>query len=329
MLCYPNCGFWRFELKVLVTGGAGFIGSHIVDALVERGHQVAVVDNLSTGFSHNLNPRAKFYHMSVNDVELSRVFDREKPEVVNHQAAQMVIARSVEEPLFDAKENILGGLNVILNCLRIGVGKVVYASSGGAVYGEPEYLPVDERHPVNPISQYGVSKHAVEHYLYLYGVTSGLNYVVLRYSNVYGPRQNPTGEAGVVAIFAGQMLRREQPTIFGPGDKTRDYTYISDVVEANLLAMERGERVVCNIGNGVETSDKQMFDALAHVLGYDGPPRYAPVRKGEVYHICLECSRAQRELGWSPKVLLKEGLANSVEYYRQLNIATEETRTKH
>lgn len=306
-------------MKILVTGGAGFIGSHIVDALVEQGHQVAVVDNLSTGFSRNLNPEANFYHMNIIDEGLAEVFKEEKPEVVNHQAAQMVIARSVEDPLFDARENILGGLNVILNCVRWGVRKVIYASSGGAVYGEPEYLPADEKHPINPISQYGVSKHTVEHYLYLYGILNELNYVVLRYPNVYGPRQNPAGEAGVVAIFAGQMLRGKQPTIFGSGDKTRDYTYVSDVVEANLLAMERGQRLICNIGTGVGTSDKGMFDALAHVLGYNGVPQYVPVRKGEVYHICLDCFLAQRELGWKPQVTLEEGLLKSVEYYRQLS----------
>ncbi|MCD6358387.1 MAG: NAD-dependent epimerase/dehydratase family protein [Dehalococcoidia bacterium] len=306
-------------MKVLVTGGAGFIASHIVDALIERGHQVVVVDNLSTGFSHNLNPRAKFYHMSIADEGLSDVFDKEKPDVVNHHAAQMVIARSVADPLFDARENIIGGLNVIVNSVRSGVKKVIYASSGGAVYGEPEYIPADEQHPVNPISQYGVSKHVVEHYLYLYGVLSGLNYVVLRYSNVYGPRQNPGGEAGVVAIFAGQMLRGEQPTIFGQGDKTRDYTCVFDIVEANLLAVERGEKLICNIGNGVETSDKEMFDTLADVLKYKGIPRYDSVRQGEVHHICLECSLAREKLGWESKISLREGLLKSVEYYRRLD----------
>ncbi len=303
-------------MKVLVTGGAGFIGSHIVDALIEQKHQVVVVDNLITGFLENITPEAKYYKMSVGDAELASVFEQEKPDIVNHQAAQMVIARSVAEPVYDAQENILGSLNVILNCVRSGVKRIIYASSGGAIYGEPQYLPVDEKHPINPLSQYGISKHTVEHYLYLYGLQYGLNYVVLRYSNVYGPRQNPGGEAGVVAIFAGQMLRGEQPIIFGSGDKTRDYTHVSDVVAANLLAMERGNNTICNIGTGVKTSDREMFDSLAEVLSYSGNPIYAPVRTGEIYHICLDATKAQKELGWQAQLSLEEGLLQTVSYYQ-------------
>ncbi len=303
-------------MKVLVTGGAGFIGSHIVDALIKQRHQVVVVDNLITGFLENITPEAKYYKMSVGDAELASVFEQEEPDIVIHQAAQMVIARSVAEPVFDAQENILGSLNVILNCVRAGVKRIIYASSGGAIYGEPQYLPVDEKHPINPLSQYGISKHTVEHYLYLYGLQYGLNYVVLRYPNVYGPRQNPEGEAGVVAIFAGQMLRGEQPTIFGSGDKTRDYTHVSDVVVANLLAMERGNNAIYNIGTGVETSDREMFDTLAKVLGYSGNPIYAPVRTGEIYHICLDVTKARKELGWQPRLSLKEGLRQTVSYYK-------------
>jgi len=308
-------------LKVLVTGGAGFIGSHIVDALIERGNQVVIVDNLSTGFKHNLNSGAKFYHISIADKELSEIFDLEKPDIVSHHAAQMVVARSVRDPVFDASENILGGLNVILNCVRTRVKKIIYASSGGAVYGEPQLFPVDESYPVNPISQYGVSKHVVEHYLYLYNVLECLDYTVLRYSNVYGLRQNPVGEAGVVAIFAGQMLRGEQPTIFGDGTKTRDYTFIADIVQANLLAMERGSRRICNIGTGIETSDRDMFDALAKILHFGSPPIFASARKGEVYRISLNNSLARRELGWEPRFSLEKGLEMSVDYYRQSNTA--------
>lgn len=307
-------------MKILVTGGAGFIGSHIVDALIMKGHQVAVVDDLSTGFEHNLNPKARFYHMSINDRNLSDIFDREKPDIVNHHAAQMIIARSVRDPVFDASENIIGGLNVILNCIRFKVKKMIYASSGGAVYGEPQYLPVDEKHPINPISQYGVSKHVVEHYLYLYYKLEGLDYTVLRYSNVYGPRQNPTGEAGVVAIFASQILRNEQLTIFGDGSKTRDYTFISDIIEANMLALSRGSRTICNIGTGVATSDKMMFDALSKIFGYKREPIFAPFRKGEVTHIYLNNSLAQNELGWKQRFNLEEGLVKSADYYRQINV---------
>lgn len=305
-------------MKVLVTGGSGFIGSHLVDALIDRGHQVVIVDNLCTGFIDNVNPAAKFYQMSVCDQELAEVFQQEKPELVNHHAAQMIIKRSVENPMFDAQENILGSLNVIHHCIQFGVRKLIYASSGGAIYGEPKYLPVNEEHPINPISEYGVSKHTVEHYLHLYGLRNGLNYVVLRYSNVYGPRQNPGGEAGVVAIFASQMLRGERPTIFGSGDKTRDYTHVFDIVDANLLSMEQGERAIYNLGTGVETSDQAMFDALAKALGYTGSPIYTSARPGEIYRICLDSSKAQKELGWKPRFTLGEGLSQATEYYKSL-----------
>jgi len=305
-------------MKILVSGGAGFIGSHLVDALVGLGHQVVVVDNLSSGLRQNINPGAKFYQVSIRDQELATIFEQERPKLVYHHAAQIDVRRSADKPILDAEENILGSLNVITNCLRSGVKKIMYASTGGAIYGEAEYLPADEKHRINPISQYGVSKHAVEHYLYLYGALYGLDYVILRYSNVYGPRQNPRGEAGVVAIFAAQMLSGERPTIFGPGDKTRDYVHVSDVVQANILALERGKNSIYNIGTGVETSDQQIFDTLAEVLGYKGAPIYAPCRKGEIYRICLDRRKAQEDLGWSPRVSLKEGIAETAEYYRTL-----------
>jgi len=305
-------------LKILVTGGAGFIGSNLVDALIGLSHDVVVVDNLSSGLRKNLNPRAKFYEIDICDKKLSEVFEREKPEVVNHHAAQIDVRKSGEDPIADAEANIVGSLNVITNCLRFGVKRIIYASSGGAVYGDVQYLPADESHPINPISQYGVSKHTVEHYLHLYSVTHGLQYVILRYSNVYGPRQNPYGEAGVVAIFAIQMLTGKQPTIFGPGDKTRDYTHVSDIVKANLVALDKGKNAIYNIGTGVETSDQEIFDTLAGVLVYKGLPIYAPVRKGEVYRIALDCTKARKELGWSPELSLKEGIAKTADYYRKL-----------
>ncbi len=305
-------------MKILFTGGAGFIGSNVVDALINLGHEVGVVDNLSSGFRENLNPDAKFYQLSICDKELSSVFERERPEIVNHHAAQIDVRKSADDPIADAEDNILGSLNVITNCLQFGVKRLIYASTGGAIYGEAQYLPADENHPVNPISQYGVSKHTVEHYLHLYSGLHGLEYVTLRYANVYGPRQNPLGEAGVVAIFATQMLTGKQPTIFGPGDKTRDYVHVSDVIDANILALDRGKNSILNIGTGIETSDQEIFDTLADVLGYQDSPIYAPVRKGEVYRICLECSKAKEELGWSPRLSLKEGIARTAEYYRTL-----------
>jgi len=304
-------------MKVLVTGGAGFIGSHLVDALIQRRHQLVVVDNLSTGRSENVNPAATFYRVDICSPELETIFEKERPELVNHQAAQTVIQKSNQDPAFDAKQNILGSLNLVLQCLRFGVKKIVYASSAG-VYGEPKYRPVDENHPVTPISYYGISKHTVEHYLHLCHLENSLSYTVLRYANVYGPRQSPKGEAGVVAIFTRQMLQGERPTIFGKGDKTRDYVYVADVVMANLLAMEKSIDGVYNIGTGVETSDQEMFDLLAGLTGYNGNPHYVPVRKGEIYRSCLAYSKAQKEIGWQPQFLLREGLRETVNYYRSM-----------
>jgi UDP-glucose 4-epimerase len=319
LLSYTGVAFSDNKaMKVLVTGGAGFIGSHLVDALIQRGHQVVVVDNLSTGRLENVNPAAIFHRVDISSPELERIFQKERPEIVNHQAAQTMIQKSMEDPVFDAKQNILGSLNLILQCLRFGVKKIVYASSGGAVYGEPNYRPVDESHPINPISYYAISKHTVEHYLHLSHLENSLSYTVLRYSNVYGPRQSPKGEAGVVAIFTRQMLQGERPTIFGKGDKTRDYVHVSDVVTANLLAMERDGNGVYNIGTGVETSDQEIFNLLAELIGYQGNPHYAPVRKGEIYRICLDWSKAQKELGWQPQFLLREGLTVTVNYYRSV-----------
>ncbi len=306
-------------MKILVTGGAGFIGSHIVDALIEREYEVVVVDNLSTGLKDNVNTKAKLYEMSITDPRLKEVFEQEMPDMVSHHAAQVNLRRSVDEPQFDAEVNIIGSINVIVNSVRHGVKKLIYASSGGAVYGEPQYLPVDESHPVNPVSQYGVSKHTVEHYLYSY-IQYGLNYVILRYPNVYGPRQNPEGEAGVIAIFARQMLLGERPSIFGPGDKTRDYTHVSDIVGVHLLAIERGDNAIYNIGTGVETSDQEIFDAMAQALGYKDTPLYIAVRPGEIQRICLNCNKAKNELGWRPKLSLEEGIQKTVPYYKSLGV---------
>lgn len=305
--------------RILVTGGAGFIGSNIVDGLLQQGHQVVVVDNLSTGRRENVNPAATFYPVNICHPELKTVFEKETPDLVNHQAAQTVIQRSVADPVFDAEQNIIGSLNLLQQCRRFGVKKIIYASSGGAVYGEPDHRPVDENHRVNPVSYYGVSKYAVEHYLRLYALEPGFDYTVLRYANVYGSRQNPKGEAGVVAIFAGLMLAGKQPTIFGKGDKTRDYVHVSDVVAANLLAMEKGKNSIYNIGTGVETTDQEIFDALAQLTGYKDKPIYAPARKGEVFRICLDVSKAKKELGWRPRLSIREGLQQAAGYYRSLS----------
>lgn len=305
-------------LKLLVTGGAGFIGSHVVDALIEGGHQVVVVDDLSSGAQANLNPKAHFYKLNITSPRLERVIAQERPEIVNHHAAQISVNLSLGKPLLDARSNILGSLNLLECCRRYGVRKLIYASSGGACVGEPENLPVDEAHPVNPLSPYGVSKHVVEHYLYLYGLLYGLQHTTLRYANVYGPRQDPSGEAGVVAIFIGRMLRGEPVIINGSGEQERDFIYASDVVEANLLALEKGDGGLYNLGSGVGTSVNEIFQRLARLMGYRRSPEHGPPLPGEVFRIYLDVTKARRELGWEPRVSLEEGLARTVDYFRAL-----------
>jgi UDP-glucose 4-epimerase len=302
--------------RFLVTGGAGFIGSHVVDRLIEEGHHVAVVDDLSTGSLKNVNHKAAFYETDIRSKDLGAIFEKEKPDFVNHHAAQMDVRRSVREPMFDADVNVLGSLNLIENCLKHDVKKIIYISTGGAVYGEPEYLPVDEGHPVRPLCQYGISKHTVEHYLYFYGHTYGMRYTVLRYPNVYGPRQNPHGEAGVNAIFIGRMLKGEVPSIFGDGEQLRDYVYVGDIVESNLAALDRGDGEACNIGSGIGTSVNQIYEKLQEIIGFSEPPIYAEARTGEIEKVYLESSKALRELGWSAQVTFDEGLRKTVEWFR-------------
>ncbi len=302
--------------RFLVTGGAGFIGSHVVDRLIEEGHHVAVVDDLSTGSLKNVNRKAAFYETDIRGKDLNAIFEKEKPDFVDHHAAQMDVRRSVREPMFDADVNVLGSLNLIENCLKYDVKKIIYISTGGAVYGEPEYLPVDESHPVKPLCQYGISKHTVEHYLYFYGQTYGMRYTVLRYPNVYGPRQNPHGEAGVNAIFIGRMLKGEVPSIFGDGEQLRDYVYVGDIVESNFAALDRGDGEACNIGSGIGTSVNQIYEKLQEIIGFSEPPIYAEARTGEIEKVYLESSKALQELGWSAQVTFDEGLRTTVEWFR-------------
>lgn len=305
-------------MKILVTGGAGFIGSHVVDALVNGGHDVAVVDDLSMGQREQVHPLARLYRVDIRERHaLEEVFRIERPEVVNHHAAQGNLRRSMSEPSFDASVNILGSLMLIELSLAYKVRKFINISSGGAVYGEPQRLPVDEFHPIRPLSVYGVSKYAVEQYLRLFG-GSGLDYTILRYANVYGPRQNPTGEAGVVAIFSRQMLAGERPTIFGDGTKTRDYVYVDDIVAANLLtiAEKRANGRSYNVGLGREVSDRQIFDLVRSAVGATMEPILASKRPGEVDRICLDASLIKAELGWEPTISLEEGISRTVAFYR-------------
>ncbi len=294
-------------MRILVTGGAGFIGSHVADRFAELGHEVAVLDDLSTGFREFVNPRARFYQADLRDAAaLERCFAEFRPEVVDHHAAQIDVRQSVTDPIHDAGINIVGALGLLMACTRHGVRKFVYASTGGALYGEGRSLPATEDHPVNPESPYGVSKHTLEHYLYLWKLLHGLDYTVLRYPNVYGPRQNPHGEAGVNAIFIGLMLEGKRPRIFGTGEQVRDYLFV--------LTCGSGEMV--NLGTGVGTSVNDIFRELKAILGFAEEPIYEPPRAGEVQRIYLDATRAKRVLGWAPSTSFVEGLKQTVEWSR-------------
>ncbi|MBU0610454.1 MAG: NAD-dependent epimerase/dehydratase family protein [Armatimonadetes bacterium] len=302
-------------MRILVTGGAGFIGSNVVNRFADLGHKVAVLDSLITGKRGNLDSRADFYEEDITDRDaVEKVFADFKPEIVDHHAAQIDVRKAVDDPVFDASVNVIGGINVVRAALAAGVSKFIYASTGGAIYGNPEVIPCSEEHPIRPISPYGLTKHVLEHYLALYAIVEGLRYTVLRYANVYGPCQDPKGEAGVNAIFTGLMLAGQQPTIFGKGDKTRDYVFVGDVVAANVLALDRAEGEIINIGTGIQTSDQEVYDAIAAATGFGEPPIYSPERKGEVRHIALDISKAKRVLGWEPQVSFREGVQMTVEY---------------
>lgn len=303
--------------KILVTGGAGFIGSHVVDLFVAQGYEVVIVDDLSTGRASNLNPAAKFYQVDIRSPQLREVFETEKPDFVSHHAAQMDVRRSVAQPLFDADINILGSINLLEIAKDFQVKRLVYISTGGAVYGEPERLPCDESHPINPICQYGASKHTVEHYLYMYYANYGLKYTVLRYPNVFGPRQDPHGEAGVVAIFTGRMLAGESVTINGDGEQTRDFVYVGDCAQANLLALTIDhEPGIYNLGWGRPTSINEICSVLVEITNYSLPVQYGPAKVGETRHIYLDASKAKKDLGWEPTITLEEGLEKTVEYFK-------------
>jgi UDP-glucose 4-epimerase len=305
-------------MKVLVTGGAGFIGSHIVDMLVGEGYEVVVVDNLSTGREENLNPHAKFYRLDIQNASLEDIFQRERPVYVCHQAAQIDVRRSVEDPIFDAKINVLGTINLLQNCVKNSVEKIVFASSGGAIYGEQEIFPAPENHLLKPVSPYGITKLVAEHYLYYYKITYGLDYVSLRYANVYGPRQDPFGEAGVVAIFIQKMLNRDRPIINGDGEQTRDFVYVGDVARANLLALRNNtEENVFNIGTGIETSVNQIFLYLKEIINPEIKEIHGPPKQGEQRRSVIDPAMAERLLGWRPTVDLTEGLRMTVRFFKE------------
>jgi UDP-glucose 4-epimerase len=304
-------------MKVLVTGGAGFIGSHVVDACVAAGHDVCIVDYLSTGKLSNINPLARFYQADLRDVDaLERVFAEQQPEAICHLAAKANVRESMTEPVLYAEVNIIGSLNLLQLARRYGTRKVVYASTGGACYGEPVYLPADEQHPIDPLDPYGVSKHTVEHYLYLYRLHFGLDYVILRFPNVYGPRQDPHGEAGVVAIWAAQMMAGEQARIHGSGEQERDFVYVRDIAWANVLALTKGKGIIANLGSGVGTSINALFGMLKQSTGYQGDRVHTPAKQGEVFRSFITNDVAREELGWQPTIPLQEGLDRTVASFR-------------
>ena len=307
-------------MKILVTGGAGFIGSHIVDQCIARGHEVTVVDSLwagGGGKEQNLNSKVRFFRADITDeAALQTIFDEVHPEVVSHQAAQASVAISTKNPQYDARVNVLGLLNVLTQCTRVGTRKVVFASSG-ATYGTPEKLPINEETPQRPESPYGITKMVAEYYLRYWQVANGLIYTALRYGNVYGPRQDPNGEAGVIAIFANRFLNHEPVRIDWDGEQQKDYVFVEDVARANLLAMEQGDNDIFCIGTGKGASVNQLYNTLAKITGYEPEIVRAPKRSGDIYLSYFDCSKAEQILGWQPQVTLEEGIAKTVEFFRK------------
>jgi UDP-glucose 4-epimerase len=303
-------------VKIVVTGGAGFIGSHVVDLYVGRGHEVIVVDSLVTGKRENLNPKARFAELDIRDPKTAQLIRAERPDVVNHHAAQMDVRKSVADPIFDATTNILGTIDLLGAARDAGVKKFLFVSSGGAVYGEQETFPAPESHPTWPVSPYGVSKRAGELYAHFFFAEYGLPFVAFRYANVYGPRQDPHGEAGVVAIFSGKMLRGEPVTVNGDGGQTRDYVYVGDVARMSALALETDATGPVNVGTGIETDVNRLAALLKTAAASASEVRHGPAKGGEQRRSVVDPRRAAEVFKWRPEVALADGLARTVEFFR-------------
>ncbi len=307
-------------MKILITGGAGFIASHIADAYIELGHDIVIIDNLSTGFAENLNPNAKFYKLDITSPEIIEVFEKEKFDMISHHAAQMNIRFSVENPIIDSNINILGSLNLYEAAVKTGVKKVIFASTGGAIYGETDIIPTPETTELRPCSPYGISKLTNEKFLFYYNQVYNLAYTILRYANVFGSRQNPQGEAGVVAIFINKMLRGEQPIINGDGLYTRDYIHISDVVTANILSLNDNNPNIYNIGTGIETTTNEIFRIIKNSINADCPEVHGEAKKGEQRRSCISYKKIKQELNWEPKISLEQGIKETVDFFRNKNL---------
>ncbi len=303
-------------MKILVTGGAGFIGSHIVDRYIADGHSVVIIDNLSTGKECNLNPKASFYKVSIEDA-LDEIFNKEKPDAISHHGAQIDLRKSVEDPIFDAQVNILGSLNLFQQCVKHKVKKVIFASSGGAGYGEQIEFPATEKHALQPLSPYGIAKVSVEMYLYFYMKTHGIDYTILRYANVYGPRQDPLGEAGVVTIFTNAMLNNKNCVINGDGKQTRDYVYIDDVVSANMLALSKGEQQTFNIGTGIETDVNELADRLKAETDSDIELKHGPAKPGEQRRSVIDPAKAIEKLHWKVTTSIDQGIKKTIQWHNR------------
>ncbi|WP_405080389.1 NAD-dependent epimerase/dehydratase family protein [Paenibacillus chitinolyticus] len=309
-------------MRVLVTGGAGFIGSHVVDQLIEEGHELTVIDNLSTGKLENINKQARFYKENIESDSLMKIMDDLKPEVVVHLAAQIDVQKSLMEPGVDADINIGGTINLLGACTKAGVKKLVYASSA-AVYGDPVYLSVDESHPICPLSPYGISKYTPEQYIRVLAATTELNYTILRFANVYGTRQDPKGEGGVVSIFVDKLLKGESPKIYGDGEQTRDFIYVNDVARAVVSATKLGEKCIVNVSTNTATTINSLFLQMTNILNLDIKANYELPRQGDIIHSYLENKNALSLLDWTPKTSLYDGLNETLNYYKELHKETE------
>ncbi|MDR1952232.1 MAG: NAD-dependent epimerase/dehydratase family protein [Elusimicrobiota bacterium] len=305
-------------MKILVTGGAGFIGSNIVDVLIEKKHKVVVIDNLSTGKKENINRGEKFYKADIADKKtIDKIFAKEKPQIVIHNAAQIDVRKSVEDPAYDANVNIIGSINVLKACVNNKTKKIIFASSGGTIYGECGKKAPDEKALANPISPYGIAKFCVENYIKFFHLVYGLKYTILRYGNVYGPRQDPFGEAGVVAIFSKRMLSNEPVTVFGDGKQMRDYVFVGDVVNANVKSLLKGDNQIINIGTKKTISVLDLIKIMSKITGCSKKPNMKPKRDGELFKNFLDFGKAVKVLGWKPEVDINEGIAKTIEYFKK------------